>query len=86
MAHKVLYRLYRPRTFDEVTGQEHITNVLKKQVATGMFAHAYLFSGPRGTGKTSTAKILASAINCTQPREGNPCMQCEACTEALEDR
>jgi len=86
MAHKVLYRQFRPRTFDEVFGQKHITDVLKRQIETGNVSHAYLFSGPRGTGKTSSAKILACAVNCTNPENGNPCLKCEECLDALSEK
>ena len=79
MAYLALYRQYRPRTFDEVLGQDIITRTLKNQIVSGRVAHAYLFCGSRGTGKTSTAKILARAINCLAPVEGNPCGQCEIC-------
>jgi len=79
MAYKALYRTYRPRLFAQVVGQEHITTVLLHQVREGQFSHAYLFSGSRGTGKTSTAKIFARAVNCTQPKEGEPCNACPAC-------
>ena len=85
MAYKTLYRVFRPRTFDEVYGQQHITDILKKQVMTGQLSHAYLFYGPRGTGKTSTAKILANAMNCLDPQGGNPCGKCEVCTGAAND-
>jgi len=77
--YQALYRKYRPRTFDEVAGQEHITETLKKQVASGRLSHAYLFIGTRGTGKTSCAKILAKAVNCENPQGGNPCNECAAC-------
>ena len=77
--HQALYRKWRPRTFDEVCGQEHVTNVLKYELITGKTSHAYLFCGSRGTGKTSCAKILAKAINCLDPQDGNPCCRCEAC-------
>lgn len=76
-----LYRKYRPSTFDDVISQEHITVTLKNQIKTGETAHAYLFTGSRGTGKTSCAKILAKAINCLTPNEGNPCGTCQACIE-----
>ena len=68
-----------PRTFDEVCGQEQVTETLKAQVASGRLSHAYLFIGTRGTGKTSCAKILAKAVNCEHPVNGNPCCQCAAC-------
>ncbi len=77
--HKALYRKWRPRTFDEVCGQEHITSILKYQCAEGKHSHAYLFCGTRGTGKTSCSKILAKAINCLSPIDGNPCGKCAAC-------
>lgn len=74
-----LYRKYRPRTFRDVISQEHITTTLENQLRTGQLAHAYLFTGTRGTGKTTCAKILAKAINCLDPKDGNPCLECEAC-------
>ena len=77
--YQALYRKYRPRTFDEVCGQEHITGTLKSQVASGRLSHAYLFVGTRGTGKTTCAKILAKAVNCLRPVDGNPCGECAAC-------
>ena len=77
--HQALYRKWRPRSFDEVYGQEHITSILKYEVANNKFSHAYLFCGSRGTGKTSCAKILAKAVNCLDPKDGNPCGKCEAC-------
>ena len=77
--HQALYRKWRPATFDEVCGQDHISSVLKYQNANGKLSHAYLFCGSRGTGKTSCAKILAKAVNCLSPVNGNPCGECEAC-------
>ena len=77
--YQALYRKWRPRTFDEVVGQEHITETLKRQVAAGRLSHAYLFTGTRGTGKTTCAKLLARAVNCLDPQDGNPCGKCEAC-------
>ena len=74
-----LYRKWRPRIFDEISGQEHITSILKKQCANNRVSHAYLFCGTRGTGKTSSAKILAKAVNCENPINGNPCNECSAC-------
>lgn len=79
-----LYRKYRPRTFDDVISQEHITVTLKNQIISGQTAHAYLFTGSRGTGKTTCAKILAMAMNCLSPKDGNPCLECERCREILD--
>lgn len=76
-----LYRKYRPRTFDDVISQPQIVTTLKNQIATGQNTHAYLFTGSRGTGKTTCAKILAMALNCKHPVNGNPCLQCENCRE-----
>ena len=77
--HQALYRKWRPPNFDEVSGQDHITSILKYQCATGKFSHAYLFCGSRGTGKTSCAKILAKAVNCLNPTPSGPCGECAAC-------
>ena len=77
--YQALYRKWRPRTFDDVVGQPHITETLKRQVAAGRLSHAYLFTGTRGTGKTTCAKILARAVNCENPVDGNPCNRCPAC-------
>lgn len=79
-----LYRKYRPRTFDDVISQEHITTTLKNQIINGSAAHAYLFTGSRGTGKTTCAKILAMAVNCLSPKDGSPCLECERCKEILD--
>lgn len=84
MAYLALYRRFRPATLDEVVRQEHIVTVLKNQIETGRIGHAYLFCGPRGTGKTSIAKIFAAAINCESPVNGSPCGKCAAC-RALAD-
>lgn len=84
MAYLALYRTFRPSSLDEVVRQEHIVTVLKNQIQTGKIGHAYLFCGPRGTGKTSVAKIFASAINCDHPVDGSPCGKCAVCT-ALKD-
>ena len=78
-AYQALYRKYRPQTFDDVSGQTAVTQTLKTQVTTGKLSHAYLFTGSRGTGKTSCAKILAKAVNCLAPTDGNPCNRCAAC-------
>ncbi|HUR49273.1 MAG TPA: DNA polymerase III subunit gamma/tau, partial [Acidimicrobiales bacterium] len=81
-AYQSLYRRYRPQRFDEVRGQDHVTKALRNAVRDGRAAHAYLFSGPRGTGKTSTARILAKALNCTDPQDGEPCCKCPSCEDA----
>ena len=78
-AYQALYRKYRPQTFDDVVGQLAVTQTLKTQLVSGKMSHAYLFTGSRGTGKTSCAKILAKAVNCLNPQDGNPCNCCEAC-------
>lgn len=83
---KALYREYRPKTFEEVRGQDHLVSVLKNQVKNHKPAHAYLFSGTRGTGKTSCAKIFARAVNCLHPVDGNPCNECENCRSILEEQ
>ena len=85
MAYRALYRTYRPETFKEIVGQSHIVDVLKSQIARDKIAHAYLFSGPRGTGKTSTAKIFAKAINCLTEGDVEPCLKCAVCTSVYND-
>lgn len=85
MAYKALYRKWRPLTFDDVIGQTHITKTLKNEIAENRLAHAYLFTGTRGTGKTSTAKILSRAINCEHPSGSNPCNECEICKGILNE-
>ncbi len=82
--YQALYRKYRPKTFDEIVGQDHITKTLANQIKNGEIGHAYLFTGSRGTGKTSTAKIFARAINCLNPINGSPCCNCSVCN-ALKD-
>lgn len=77
--YQALYRKYRPQTFDDVVGQQAVTQTLKTQLLSGKLSHAYLFTGSRGTGKTSSAKILAKAVNCENPQDGNPCNCCNAC-------
>ena len=85
MAYTALYRKFRPKNFNEMVGQEHITKTLKNQIIANRVGHAYLFSGGRGTGKTSAAKIMARAINCLHPKEdGEPCNECEICKAILE--
>ncbi|WP_300346484.1 DNA polymerase III subunit gamma/tau [Clostridium sp.] len=84
MAYKALYREWRPQTFNDVVGQEHITTTLKNQIINGRTAHAYLFCGTRGTGKTSTAKVMAKALNCLDLRDGEPCNKCEMCKKINE--
>lgn len=81
--HYALYRKYRPKTFGEVIGQDHVTKTLRAQIKSGQFSHSYLFTGTRGTGKTSCAKILARAVNCLSPVDGEPCNECEICKGLL---
>lgn len=85
MAYQALYRKYRPQTFSDVVGQEHITETLKNELAKNTISHAYLFTGTRGTGKTTCAKILARAVNCQNSNGGEPCGECEICQSALSD-
>src|SRR5690554_249819 len=85
MEYQALYRKYRPQTFDEVIGQGHVTTTLAREVAEGRVAHAYLFAGPRGTGKTTTARILAKALNCeNRGKDGTPCNECGSCLAITE--
>ena len=84
MAYTALYRDFRPLKFSDMVGQEHITRTLKNQIIAGRVGHAYLFNGGRGTGKTTSAKILARAVNCLNPIDGEPCNNCEICKEILE--
>lgn len=81
MAYTALYREYRPKTFEDVVGQVHITTTLKNAIKTERIAHAYLLCGTRGTGKTSTAKIISKAVNCLNPKEGEPCNECDMCNK-----
>ncbi len=85
MAYQTLYRKWRPRTFDEVVGQSHITSTLKNEIVNNKTAHAYVFTGTRGTGKTSTAKILSRALNCENPIDGNPCNECASCSGIFDE-
>ena len=85
MAYQALYRKYRPKTFSDVIGQEHITDTLRNELSEGKIVHAYLFTGTRGTGKTTCAKILSKAINCLNPKDGNPCGECEMCRAINEE-
>ena len=84
MGYTAFYRKFRPTRFDEIVGQEHITKTLKNQIISNRVGHAYLFNGGRGTGKTSAAKLLARAINCLNPQDGEPCNECEICKAALD--
>ncbi len=83
MGYTALYRKFRPITFEQMVGQEHITKTLKNQIMSGRVGHAYLFNGGRGTGKTTAAKVLARAINCLNPQNGEPCNECEICKAAI---
>ena len=84
--HQALYRKWRPKTFEDVSGQDHITSVLKSEVSSGKLTHAYIFCGPRGTGKTTCAKIISKAVNCEHPVNGNPCGKCPSCIAIEEGR
>lgn len=84
MSYVALYRKYRPITFENILGQENVTKILKNQIKSGKISHAYIFSGSRGTGKTSAAKVFARAINCLNPKDGEPCNECEVCRGILD--
>src|SRR5690625_4033884 len=84
MSYQALYRSWRPRTFRDLVGQGHITQTLQNAISQSRFSHAYLFSGPRGTGKTSTAKIFAQTINCERMPATEPCNECSACKGILD--
>lgn len=84
LEYTALYRKFRPLKFDEIVGQEHIVRTLKNELINDRVGHAYLFNGGRGTGKTSAAKILARAVNCLNPKDGEPCNECAVCKAALE--
>lgn len=84
MEYTALYRRFRPRTFSEILGQDHITQTLRNQVIAGRVGHAYLFTGCRGCGKTSAAKVLARVVNCLNPKDGEPCNECSVCKSALD--
>ena len=83
MSYISLYRKWRPRTFDEVRGQEAVVTTLKNQVKSDRTGHAYIFIGTRGTGKTSVAKIMAAALNCEDLKDGNPCCKCPSCKSII---
>lgn len=83
MEYQALYRRWRPLTFDDIVGQKHVAQTIKNEVSSGNVGHAFLFCGSRGTGKTSTARILSRAINCTNNKDGNPCNECESCKGIL---
>lgn len=79
MSYQALYRKFRPGDFDDVKGQDHIVTTLKNQIRANRIGHAYMFTGTRGTGKTTVAKVFAKAVNCEKPTEGNPCNECSTC-------
>ena len=79
MSYTALYRKYRPQSFEDVRGQDHIVTTIRNQIKAGRIGHAYLFCGTRGTGKTTVAKIFARAVNCEHPIDGSPCGECQTC-------
>ena len=85
MDYKVLYRKYRPDNFSSIVGQDYMVSILKNAIKTEKISHAYIFSGPRGTGKTSTAKVFAKAINCLNPTNEGPCNECDSCLHFKEN-
>ena len=85
MSYTALYRKFRPQDFEDVKGQDHIVTALRNQIETKRVSHAYLFTGTRGTGNTTMARILARAVNCEHPVNGNPCNECPTCKAILED-
>ena len=86
MVYQALYRKYRPVSFDDVISQPHVTETLKKEIISGKTAHAYIFTGSRGTGKTTCARILAKALICENPRNGEPCLECDICRDMENGR
>ena len=84
MAHQAIYRKWRPMIFEDIVGQGHITNTLKRQITTGRIGHAYLFCGTRGTGKTTCAKVLSRAVNCLNNKDGSPCNECAICKGIID--
>ena len=84
MSHQAIYRKWRPMIFEDIVGQSHITNTLKKQITTGRIGHAYLFCGTRGTGKTTCAKVLSRAVNCLENKDGSPCNECSICKGIID--
>ena len=85
MSYQALYRAWRPETFSQIVGQDAVVRTLRHQVETGRVAHAYLFCGTRGTGKTTAAKVLSRAINCLHPVDGDPCGECDVCVQLKQE-